>query len=71
MLWHSTYFIKWSRRFGRWKVRVSWRRKDGLMGRFGGGWNWRLGVQVGGTTVLVNLLVMSVAVSRLKERGVA
>lgn len=27
------------------------------MGRFGGGWKWEVGIQVGSTTVIVNLLV--------------
>lgn len=27
------------------------------MGRFGGGWNWKVGIQVGGKTVLISLLV--------------
>ena len=34
-----------------------------LWGRFGGGWNWKLGFQVGGSTVIVNLLVCSLTVS--------
>lgn len=25
--------------------------------RFGGGWNWKLGFQIGGKTLIVNLLV--------------
>lgn len=35
--------------------------------RFGAGWNWRLGVSVGGTTVLVDLLFGSVCISRVRQ----
>lgn len=39
-----------------------------LMGRFGGGWQWALGFEVGGTgTVNLNLLVCSVMIHRYKK----
>ena len=43
---------------------ITWRRS---IGRFGGGWNWKLGVQAGDRTVIVNLLVASVRLY-LKKR---
>lgn len=30
------------------KIKFSWRSPRSLMGRFGGGWNWKIGVQAGG-----------------------
>jgi hypothetical protein len=36
-------------------------------GRFGGGWNWNVGVQVGGSTVIVNLLVASLRIDRRRS----
>ena len=43
--------------FGRLTVAVLWRSRTNLLGRFGGGWNWKLGIQIGGRTALVSLLV--------------
>lgn len=41
------------------RLRVRWFRRDKKtrMGRFGGGWQWSVGVQVGRRTAIVNLLV--------------
>jgi len=39
------------------RVKWSHRPKDALWGRFGGGWNWKLGFQIGSTTLIVSLLV--------------
>lgn len=36
--------------------------KDCVMGRFGGGWDWEVGFQVGGRTILFNLLVFSLRI---------
>ena len=32
-------------------------------GRFGGGWNWKLGFMAGDTTIILHLLVMYVGIS--------
>lgn len=48
-------------------VKLRWRSKDHLMGRFGGGWNWKLGAQVGSTTVIVFLLVLSLSFTWLPK----
>ena len=45
------------RRIGPLVVSGEQRRRKSLMGRFGGGWNWELGFQLGSTTLIVNLLV--------------
>jgi len=36
-----------------------------LLGRFGGGWNWCLGLEAGGRTLIINLLVFSIRVEWL------
>ena len=54
--------VNWCRRIGRLKITYRWRSKNCLWGRFGGGWNWELGVQVGGHTAIINLLVCSIRI---------
>ena len=51
--------IKKQAKIGRLEVTFHWRSKKNPMGRFGGGWNWKLGFQVGSRTTIVNLLVCS------------
>lgn len=58
--WLSGYIINWQSKY----VSVKWRRNDGWMGRFGGGWNWKLGIQVGGATAIISLVVLEVRISR-------
>lgn len=65
--WFSTDVIDRSWMFGRWKARIHWRRGDGIMGRFGGGWSWQLGIVVGGTTILFHLVFFTLTVSRLPK----
>lgn len=36
-------------------------------GRFGGGWQWKLGLQGGGRTLIVNLLVASLRFYRPED----
>ena len=48
-------------------VHYSRRSADSPMGRFGGGWQWNVGVQVGGRTVILNLLVAELIIS-IRER---
>ena len=51
--------IRKQTQIGRLKMTFHWRSKKNPMGRFGGGWNWELGFQVGSRTTIVNLLVCS------------
>lgn len=44
---------------GKLYMQFLWRSKKHFWGRFGGGWNWKLGFQIGGSTVIVNLLTFS------------
>ena len=67
--WFSDYVFDKTWLIGRWKINASMRRTNGWMGRFGGGWNWALGFKAGGRTLLINLLVMSISISRPKRRS--
>lgn len=48
--------------FGRFEVKAQMRSRKYAMCRFGGGWNWKLGVQIGSTTLIFDLLVMSIII---------
>lgn len=52
-----------------WRWEFSYRRKSSknLWGRFGGGWNWKLGIDIGGSTIILNLLVANLRISRVKS----
>jgi len=43
--------------FRRLHIRFTHRSAANFMGRFGGGWNWKVGVQWSGSCVLFSLLV--------------
>lgn len=45
---------------GRLTIDYERRRKTEFWGRFGGGWNWNLGFQASGRTIIFNLLISSV-----------
>ena len=57
MKWFSDYKINKDFTYKNLHGNFSMRSKDGFMGRFGGGWNWKLGFQVGGNTIIISLLV--------------
>ena len=42
------------------KGHILWRTSKNLWGRFGGGWNWKVGFQASRSTIIINLLVLSV-----------
>lgn len=48
--------------------RYGWRGTDG-MGRFGGGWNWNLGIAIGCKTVMIHLLVGTITISWHKPKA--
>lgn len=51
------YVFRKGVRVGRLKTTLECRRKSNLWGRFGGGWNWHVGLQAGSCCVIVFLLV--------------
>lgn len=46
---------------GKLRIDFKWRSKKNFWGRFGGGWNWQLGFQAGGNTIIFNLLICSLS----------
>jgi hypothetical protein len=46
---------------GRLQIKYTRRRKSEFWGRFGGGWNWKLGFQAGGNSIIFNLLIASLS----------
>lgn len=62
--WFSSQAFDLRGNVGKFSVRLEMRRSDGMMGRFGGGWNWKLGIQIGGSTVIISLVVASLTISR-------
>lgn len=45
---------------GRLSIVLDWRSKKSFMGRFGGGWNWKLGFQASGRSFILSLLVLDI-----------
>lgn len=61
--WFSSYAFSKHWQIGKLKINPSMRRADGYMGRFGGGWNWKLGFMSSGSTIIFSLLIMSIRIS--------
>lgn len=47
-----------------WKIVLEKRPKSGFMGRFGGGWNWKFGFQVGSKSIIFSILVMQLIIRK-------
>lgn len=46
------------------KQRYGWRpRKTILMGRFGGGWNFKLGLMIGSGSIIIDLIFGSIRIN--------
>jgi len=61
---------EWRRKFVFWRITAEfqYRSKRNLWGRFGGGWNWRLGFMAGGRTLILNLLVATLRIELLGRK---
>ncbi len=57
---------KWT--FGKLEITFDWREKNCIWGRFGGGWNWKLGFLAGGRTIIINLLICTMRFNLKKEK---
>ncbi|NLE05830.1 MAG: hypothetical protein GX638_13675 [Crenarchaeota archaeon] len=44
---------------GKLHIAFNWQSKKNFWGRFSGGWNWNLGFQAGGNTLILNILICS------------
>lgn len=58
--WFSETIFSIHKVFWRIKFHALMRDGSGLMGRFGGGWQWALGIELSRTTILLNLFVMTI-----------
>ena len=53
-------------KLGKFNISLRWRSSDCLWGRFGGGWQWALGFEIGSSTVSLNCLVFNIMIWRGK-----
>lgn len=60
--WFSSTAFNKKIKIRRLELTFSMQRSDGFMGRFGGGWNWKIGFQAGGRTVIISLLIMDIRI---------
>lgn len=60
----ETDFDRTFKLLGDWTIRFRKRSSANFMGRFGGGWNWKLGLQWGGSTCIVSLFVMDITIHK-------
>ena len=44
------------------QITIAQRKRNTFGGRFGGGWNWELGLQIGRSESIINLLVLSIRI---------
>jgi hypothetical protein len=52
---------------GPFNISFCYRSNKVFMGRFGGGWNWALGFRLGSTTLLLQLLICEIAISKRRN----
>jgi hypothetical protein len=64
MGWSSGYIVSKKFYIGSLSIKFEMRDKNGIMGRFGGGWNWKLGIQASGSTAIFSLLVAELIISK-------
>ncbi len=48
------YYVSFSR----------WGKYESRVGRFGGGWKYKLGIQMGGSSIIINLLYGMIRISK-------
>ena len=46
------------------EITFRWRSKKNLWGRFGGGWNWALGFEAGGSSINIMLLIFTIGIHK-------
>lgn len=66
--WSGDPIFKKKWRIKQLAITIEMRSKYALWGRFGGGWNWKFGFQAGGSTLIIELLVMTLRFDRVVER---
>lgn len=49
------------------KITLDHQTPSSIWGRFGGGWNWMLGIRVGGHTLMIHLLILSIRIEYVPQ----
>ena len=52
---------------GKLSIEFCWRSSKNLWGRFGGGWNWKLGFAASGSTILLHILIFTIMIWKRKD----
>jgi hypothetical protein len=52
--------------FGKLNISLRWRSSKCFWGRFGGGWQWALGFEMGSRTINLNCLIFNILIWREK-----
>jgi hypothetical protein len=63
------YILHHRIKIGNINIKIEWRSKKNLWGRFGGGWNWKLGLQAGGSTIILDCLVFTLRFSKQAKKS--
>lgn len=58
-----SYIIKLKNKSNKFKFEFLMRSSKNFMGRFGGGWQWKLGIQASDSTIIVSLLIAELRIS--------
>lgn len=60
--WHASVAFDKTAQIGRVRIRATMRKGDGVMGRLGGGWSWKLGILAAKTEIVLEIFVMSIRI---------
>lgn len=61
------YILRKKSNFFFWTIGIEWKSAHNTYGRFGSGWNWVVGLQIGKTAIILNLLVLSIYICKKIE----
>lgn len=62
--WRSTTWLTREFTVLRYRVQLKMNNHGGVMGRFGGGWKYKIGVAIGSGTTIIDLLYGSIRIDR-------
>jgi len=52
---------------GMWEHTRHMKKSKRPMGRFGGGWNWKLGIAISKSTIIVDLLYTTIRIDKVRD----
>lgn len=65
--WEPSYHFYKKKTFKHFIISCDMRDRKSVWGRFGGGWNWKVGFQLGGSTLVVSILLIEARISIRKK----